>query len=83
MIKIKRLNHGPLSNTSIEAIYREIMSASISLQVSCVYVDVKRMKEGKTKKRTKTDVTKTERCCYCISRSKGKSHANSRFQKIW
>ncbi|KAI8838086.1 Prephenate dehydratase-domain-containing protein [Chytridium lagenaria] len=30
--KIRTLNHGPLSNEAVEAIYREIMSASISLQ---------------------------------------------------
>ncbi|KAJ3119919.1 hypothetical protein HK100_000106 [Physocladia obscura] len=30
--RVKRLNHGPLADGAIEAIYREIMSASISLQ---------------------------------------------------
>ncbi|KAI9209257.1 Prephenate dehydratase-domain-containing protein [Polychytrium aggregatum] len=30
--KIKSLNHGPLSDDAVHAIYREIMSASISLQ---------------------------------------------------
>ncbi|KAJ3218143.1 hypothetical protein HDU67_006547 [Dinochytrium kinnereticum] len=29
---IRKLNHGPLTNEAVEAIYREIMSASISLQ---------------------------------------------------
>ncbi|KAJ3295519.1 hypothetical protein HDU79_009032 [Rhizoclosmatium sp. JEL0117] len=30
--RVKKLNHGPLKDNAIEAIYREIMSASISLQ---------------------------------------------------
>ncbi|KAJ3018006.1 UNVERIFIED_CONTAM: hypothetical protein HDU68_011373 [Siphonaria sp. JEL0065] len=30
--RVKKLNHGPLKDGAIEAIYREIMSASISLQ---------------------------------------------------
>lgn len=30
--KVSKLNHGPLTNESVQAIYREIMSASISLQ---------------------------------------------------
>jgi chorismate mutase/prephenate dehydratase len=30
--KLNTVNHGPLSNDSLQAIYREIISASISLQ---------------------------------------------------
>jgi hypothetical protein len=32
--QIKKINRGPLTHDAVEAIYREIMSASISLQVS-------------------------------------------------
>ncbi|KAJ3333995.1 hypothetical protein HDU76_013642 [Blyttiomyces sp. JEL0837] len=34
--RLKRINHGPLTNEAVEAIYREIMSASISLQKDVV-----------------------------------------------
>ncbi|KAJ3408847.1 hypothetical protein HDV05_004738 [Chytridiales sp. JEL 0842] len=34
--RLKGLNHGPLTNEAVEAIYREIMSASISLQKEIV-----------------------------------------------